>query len=79
MSNLYAQINEDGICVGLSQLHSEEVSPFLAAVDSLDITYIGRSYARAVLPKKKTPAEKLAIKSARDASLTSGGWSRNKK
>lgn len=64
----YAQINEDGICIGISQLSNIVIDDNLISVSSFDINLIGKKYNNGIWeevpepepePTKKTDAEKI--------------------
>ena len=41
---IYAQINEQGNCIGVSELSGEVEQPNMILLDEYDISYIGRKY-----------------------------------
>lgn len=44
MSFIYAQINEQGYCIGLSSLSGEVVNDNLILLEEYDTSYLGRKY-----------------------------------
>jgi len=44
MSYIYAQLDENNVCVAVSQLAGEAVGENMVRVDSLDDDYLGRKY-----------------------------------
>lgn len=44
MDFIYAQINEQGYCIGISSLSGEVVSDNLILIDEYDISYLNKKY-----------------------------------
>lgn len=45
MRYYYAQVNEAGICTGVTDAHVPIIAPHMIQVDSADPAYIGRTWA----------------------------------
>lgn len=52
---IYAQINEENICVGVSQLSGEVDSPLLIPLASFDSSVIGKKYNDGVWEEVEQP------------------------
>lgn len=52
---IYAQINEENICVGVSQLSGEVDDPLLIPVAEFDSSVIGKKYVNGALEEVEQP------------------------
>lgn len=51
--NIYAQLNENNICIGVSQLSGEVSAPDMVEIPNLDTNYIWRKYDNGVWSTEK--------------------------